>query len=84
MSSLRTFAHTLQLSQIVRVLNSHLQQLQVIDNGTAELGAKIEAAKKESTRLGSSNGHRNMNGNGWQGVGSDSVADFYRSFTGGR
>lgn len=73
------FAYLSQLSQIVRVLNSHLQQLQVIDNGTAELSAKIAEAKSESTRLGGS-----MNGNGWQDLGSNGADDFYRSFRGGR
>jgi nuclear pore complex protein Nup62 len=74
-----------QLSQIVRVLNSHLQQLQVIDAGTAALGAKIDAAKKESSRLGGAIGHGgSINGNGWHGVGGDPAEEFYKSFMGRR
>jgi len=64
-----------QLSQVVRVLNSHLQQLQQIDTGAAALQAKIAAAQKEGQRIST---------NGYHGLGSDPADDFYRSFMGRR
>lgn len=64
------------LSQVVRVLNSHLGQLQAIDSGATALQAKIAAAQKEGQRLGGANG--------WQELGSDPAEDFYRSFRGSR
>lgn len=57
-----------QLSQIVRVLNTHLSQLQQIDQDTAALQAKVAAAKADSQRLG----YRN------NGI-SSAADDFYRS-----
>ena len=65
-----------KLSQIVRVLNSHLNQLQQIDQGAAALQAKIAAAQKSgrSVRLT----------NGFNGSTSDAADDFYRSFMGRR
>lgn len=36
----------------MRVLNSHLQQLQQIDTGAAQLQAKVQAAQKEGQRIG--------------------------------
>lgn len=60
---------------MVRVLNSHLTQLQIIDTGANQLQEKIKAAQKEGQRMGA---------NGWQGLGSDPTEDFYRSFRGGR
>lgn len=63
---------TLQLSQIVRILNGHLSQLQAIDQGTSALQTKVAAAQKESQRLGY-RGHR--------GPGNDAVDDFYRSYS---
>jgi len=60
-----------QLSHVVRVLNSHLQQLQGIDVNTSALQARVQAAKKES-RVAGQNGH--------QGLGSDPAEDFYKSF----
>jgi len=68
-----------QLSQIVKVLNSHLQQLQLIDQNTLQLQAKVDAAKKESKSLNASTG-----ANGWHGVGTDPAEDFYKSFMGRR
>ncbi|KAF2494040.1 hypothetical protein BU16DRAFT_573392 [Lophium mytilinum] len=64
------------LSAVVKVLNSHLAQLQVIDTGATELQAKIADAQKEQQRLGGASG--------WSGLGSDPAEDFYRSFRGGR
>ncbi|KAF2839290.1 hypothetical protein M501DRAFT_933333 [Patellaria atrata CBS 101060] len=64
------------LSQVIRVLNSHLAQLQVIDSGAAELKGKIAAAQREGAGI--------ARHNGWNGVGSDPADDFYRSFRGGR
>ena len=65
-----------QLSQIVRVLNGHLAQLQQIDQGAAALQAKVQVAQKSSRTLGAANG---MNG-----LGSDAANDFYRSYMGRR
>ncbi|KAI9694994.1 MAG: FG-nucleoporin nsp1 [Bathelium mastoideum] len=63
------------LSQIVRVLNSHLFSLQQIDQGASQLQAKVAAAQKDSQRLGA---------NGYHGVGANSSDDFYRSWMGSR
>jgi nuclear pore complex protein Nup62 len=63
------------LTKVVRVLNSHLTQLQIIDTGANQLQEKIKAAQKEGQRMGT---------NGWQGLGSDPTEDFYRTFRGGR
>lgn len=61
------------LSQIVRVLNGHLSQLQVIDQSTSALQAKVTAAQKEGKRLGA---------RGQNVLGRDAVDDFYRSYMG--
>jgi len=61
----------LQLSKIIRVLNSHLSQLQLVDQGAAALQAKVTAARKESRRLG-------QRGNGI--LGTSAADDFYRSY----
>ncbi|MCJ1442016.1 MAG: FG-nucleoporin nsp1 [Stictis urceolatum] len=63
------------LSQIVKVLNGHLSQLQHIDQGTAALQAKVVEAQKASRSLGATSGN---------GLGNDSASDFYRSYTRGR
>jgi nuclear pore complex protein Nup62 len=68
-------ANRLQLTKVVRVLNSQLSQLQLIDSGAAQLQEKIAKAQKESRGVGS---------NGWNGLGTDPSEDFYRSFRGGR
>lgn len=65
-----------QISQIVRVLNSHLSQLQMIDQGAAALQSKVAAAQKAGQGLGSSNGFKRL--------GSDAADDFYRSYMGRR
>ncbi|KAF2864836.1 Nsp1-like C-terminal region-domain-containing protein [Massariosphaeria phaeospora] len=63
------------LTKVVRVLNSQLSQLQLIDSGAAQLQDKINKAQKEGQRVGA---------NGWNGLGTDPTDDFYRSFRGGR
>ena len=60
----------------MRVLNSHLSQLQMIDQGAAALQLKVAAAQKAGQGLGSSNG--------FKGLGSDAADDFYRSYMGRR
>jgi nuclear pore complex protein Nup62 len=61
----------LQIENVVRVLNSHLQQLQGIDVTTSQLQQRVQAAKREARVSGT---------NGVQGLGSDPAEDFYRSF----
>lgn len=70
-SLLRQFS---QLSQIVRVLNGHLTQLQWIDANASALQAKVSAAQKSS---GSLNNH-------YTGPESDAAEGFYRSYYGRR
>lgn len=74
-------ANRVQLSQIVRILNAHLSQLQVIDQGTSDLQAKVLAAQKAGQSLSSrfGNGLRNSGMDG-----SSAADDFYRSFMGRR
>jgi nuclear pore complex protein Nup62 len=68
----------LQITQIVRILNSHLSQLQAIDQGTVALQAKVSAAQQASQRLGFLGTDRS------NGAGSGPVEDFYRSYMGRR
>ena len=68
----------LQITQIVRILNSHLTQLQAIDQGTVALQAKVTAAQKNAGSLGY------MNGAGTGAGGGAAAEDFYRSFMGRR
>ncbi|KAI9771153.1 MAG: Nucleoporin-62 C-terminal-like protein [Geoglossum simile] len=63
------------LSQIVKVLNSHLSQLQWIDQNAATLQSKVSAAQKAGQGIGS---------NGYGGPGEEAADDFYRSFRGRR
>ena len=78
-----SFSHTrseltlCKITQIVRILNSHLTQLQAIDQGTAELQAKVAAAQKAAGGLGYLNGSTN-------GDNRAAVDDFYRSYMGRR
>lgn len=58
------------LSQIVRVLNGHLTQLQWIDTNAAALQAKVTAAQKESAKMG----------NQYGGQETDAAESFYRSY----
>lgn len=62
------------LSQIVRVLNGHLQQLQWVDTNAAALQAKVNAAQKASNSMGSKYGNPD----------SDAAESFYRSYMGRR
>ncbi|KAL8917992.1 MAG: hypothetical protein Q9172_005600 [Xanthocarpia lactea] len=64
------------LSQVVRVLNSHLTQLQQIDEGANALKLKVAAAEKASRNLAPTNG--------FNGPSSDAADSFYRSFMGKR
>ncbi|KAJ5751843.1 nucleoporin Nsp1 [Penicillium odoratum] len=69
------------ISQIVRILNSHLSQLQVIDQGTSELQAKVAAAQKAGQSISSRLGY----GYASPGMGGGHAADdFYRSYMGRR
>ncbi|KAF3360311.1 hypothetical protein VdG1_01271 [Verticillium dahliae VDG1] len=58
------------LSQIVRVLNGHLTQLQWIDQNAAALQAKVSAAQKTGNNLGSQYGATE----------TDAAESFYRSY----
>jgi nuclear pore complex protein Nup62 len=64
----------LQLSQIVRVLNGHLSQLQWIDENSSALQAKVAAAQKANNNLGSQYGLSE----------NDAAESFYRSYMGRR
>ena len=61
------------LSQIVRVLNGHLAQLQLIDSGASQLQQKVTSAQREVRSLG-------RNGT----LGNDEVDAFARSYLGRR
>lgn len=61
------------LSQIVRVLNGHLTQLQWIDQNASSLQAKVEAAQKSNSNLGNHYGGDN-----------GAAESFYRSYMGRR
>lgn len=64
------------LAQIVRVLNSHLAQLQTIDQGAAQLQQRVAVAQKEA---------RTMGGRGGLGLGEEGgVEGFLRSLNGRR
>lgn len=65
-----------QLSQVVRVLNNHLTQLQQIDQGAAALTLKVKEAQKAGQVTGPPNG--------LSGPSSDAADGFYRSFMGRR
>ncbi|KAG6296646.1 hypothetical protein E4U09_001686 [Claviceps aff. purpurea] len=62
------------LSQIVRVLNGHLTQLQWIDQNASALQAKVTMAQKSNSSLG----------NHYAGPGTDAAESFYRSYYGRR
>ena len=64
-----------QLQQIVKVLNGHLSQLQWIDQNAAALQAKVAAAQKESSQMGSVHGGNER---------SDPTDDMFRSYLGRR
>jgi nuclear pore complex protein Nup62 len=71
------------LSQIVRVLNSHLAQLQVIDSGAADLTKRVEAAQVDAgvagSRLGASMRGSMMGGGGGNEVAEGFKKSFFRS-----
>jgi nuclear pore complex protein Nup62 len=65
-----------QITQIVKILNQHLNQLQAIDNGASVLQSKVAEAQKAARGVGYLNGHH--------GNGSTASDDFYRSYMGRR
>lgn len=65
------------ITQIVKILNSHLSQLQAIDQGTSALQAKVAAAQKAAQGMNYMSG--GMNGNN-----GATVDGFYRSYMGKR
>ena len=67
----------MQITQIVRILNAHLTQLQAIDQGTVILQDKVSKAQKNAQALGYMD-------NGSTGTGGAAVEDFYRSYMGRR
>jgi nuclear pore complex protein Nup62 len=71
-------ANMSQITQIVKILNSHLVQLQAIDQGTQALQEKVAAAQKAASQLGY------LNGSSLNGTGGAAVQDFYRSYMGRR
>lgn len=70
------------ISQIVRILNSHLSQLQVIDQGTSELQTKVSAAQKAGQSISSRLGYGGFASPGMNG--GNAADDFYRSYMGRR
>lgn len=66
----------MQITQIVRILNSHLTQLQTIDQGTLALQEKVSRAQRNAQSLG----HLHSGSTGTGGA----VEDFYRSYMGRR
>ena len=72
-AGIRHMTNSVQLSQIVRVLNSHLMQLQWIDQNAGLLQAKVNAAQKAGQGIGGALGQE-----------SDAAEAFYRSYTGRR
>lgn len=65
------------ITQIVKILNSHLVQLQAIDQGTQALQEKVAIAQKAASQLGYLNGS-SLSGSS----GPSAVQDFYRSYMG--
>jgi len=64
----------------VRILNSHLSQLQLIDQGTTELQDKVSAAQKAGQTISSRFGYGFSSSIG----GTSAADDFYRSYMGRR
>ncbi|EXJ67046.1 uncharacterized protein A1O5_09692 [Cladophialophora psammophila CBS 110553] len=71
------------ITQIVKILNSHLIQLQAIDQGTQALQEKVAAAQKVASQLGYLAGYRSSSTNDGSDTGA-AVQDFYRSYMGRR
>lgn len=61
----------------MKILNSHLTQLQAIDQGTLALQAKVTAAQKAAGSIDYLNGFGGEHGRA-------AVDDFYRSYMGRR
>lgn len=66
-----------QLEQVVRILNQHLQQLQMIDVGAEALHQRVQTAQAEQRSAYSRTGARGLNG-------SSAADDFYKSFMSSR
>ena len=66
-----------QITQIVKILNTHLNQLQAIDQGASVLQSKVAEAQKAARGIGYLNGPHG-------GEGTGAVDDFYRSYIGRR
>ncbi|EXJ59618.1 hypothetical protein A1O7_03764 [Cladophialophora yegresii CBS 114405] len=66
------------ITQIVKILNSHLIQLQAIDQGTQALQEKVAAAQKAASQLGY------LNASSLNASSGAAVQDFYRSYMGKR
>lgn len=74
--------NTTQLSQVVRVLNGHLTQLQQIDQGASALSLKVQEAQKSARRtLPGANGTA---GRGLGAPSSEAADGFWRSYMGRR
>ncbi|KIW89030.1 uncharacterized protein Z519_10515 [Cladophialophora bantiana CBS 173.52] len=71
------------ITQIVKILNSHLIQLQAIDQGTQALQEKVAAAQKAASQLGYLAGYRSSSTIDGSDTGA-AVQDFYRSYMGRR
>ncbi|KAI2038906.1 FG-nucleoporin nsp1 [Ophidiomyces ophidiicola] len=69
------------ISQIVRILNSHLSQLQLIDQGTAALRAKISSTQQSGSSL---SGLQSQYGGTPGSVSGGAAEDFYRVYMGRR
>ncbi|KAH0835325.1 hypothetical protein AYO21_01547 [Fonsecaea monophora] len=72
-----------QITQIVKILNSHLIQLQAIDQGTQVLQEKIAGAQKAAGQLGYLSGYKSSSTTDGSNTGA-AVQDFYRSYMGRR
>ncbi|KAL9103749.1 MAG: hypothetical protein Q9163_001253 [Psora crenata] len=72
------------LSQVVRVLNSHLTQLQQIDQGAAALTLKVQEAQKAARTFGPARVGNGGGGGGLGGPSSEAADGFWRSYMGKR
>ncbi|KIY02591.1 uncharacterized protein Z520_01056 [Fonsecaea multimorphosa CBS 102226] len=71
------------ITQIVKILNSHLIQLQAIDQGTQTLQEKVAVAQKSASQLGYLTGYGSSSTTNGSNTGA-AVQDFYRSYMGRR
>lgn len=67
------------LADIVRVLNSHLAQLQTIDEGASSLQGKVSQAQRDARQLGGSLGG-GMNGGGSAAYGGGDAGGWVEGF----